>query len=151
MASKMPISRSMTVESTPTAIVEVCKSILAELKANNFSQEDIFSVHLALEEAFINAINHGNNLDPKKEVQIDYSVDLDRVEFSMTDQGDGFDPSQVPDPRCGENLYKTYGRGLLLIRSYMNTVEFNERGNCIRVVRYKEKQGLSKNQSQTLA
>ena len=57
----------------------------------------------------------------------------------MMDEGDGFDPNDVPDPRCGENLYKIDGRGLFLIRSYMDVVEFNEPGNQVHMVRYKEK------------
>ena len=58
----------------------------------------------------------------------------------MTDEGDGFDPQAVPDPRYGENLYKIKGRGLLLMRSYMDAVEFNERGNRVRMIRYKNKE-----------
>jgi len=134
----------MAVESTSSAIVAVYKRILSELKANKYKQEDIFAVHLALEEAFVNAVKHGNKMDPDKEIKIDYSVDLDKVEISMTDEGDGFEPEAVPDPRCGENLYKTDGRGLLLIRSYMDVVEFNKRGNSVHMVRYKEKSRMSK-------
>lgn len=143
MASRTPTTRSIAIESTPFAIVEVCKQILPKLKANNFSQEDVFAVHLALEEAFINAIKHGNKMNPDKEVKIDYSVSSDKVEISMTDEGDGFNPEAVPDPRLGENLYKNEGRGLLLIQSYMDVIEFNERGNSVRMVRYKEKPSLA--------
>jgi len=152
MASEAPIShRSEVVESKSVAIVRTCKRILTKLEANNFSQEDIFAVHLALEEAFLNAIKHGNKLDPNKEVKIDYSVSLDKVEISMTDEGQGFNPSVVPDPRCGENLYKSQGRGLLLMRSYMDVVEFNERGNCVRMVRYKKKPHITRCQDQIQA
>ncbi len=115
MASIKPINRSMAVESTSSAIVAVYKQILSELKANKYKQEDIFAVHLALEEAFTNAITHGNKMDSDKEVKIDYSVGLDKFEISMMDEGEGFDPSAVPDPRYGENLYKINGRGLLLM------------------------------------
>jgi serine/threonine-protein kinase RsbW len=139
MVSKTPVNRSMVVKSTPLAVRGVCKKILSELGANNFSQDDIFAVHLALEEAFLNAVKHGNKMNPNKEIKIDYLVDVDRIEISMMDEGNGFDPEVVPDPRYGENLYKTEGRGLFLIRSYMDVVEFNKRGNCVRMVRYKEK------------
>jgi serine/threonine-protein kinase RsbW len=94
-------------------------------------------VHLALEEAFLNAIKHGNRMDPAKKVVIDYLVDQEKVEIRMTDEGAGFDPRRIPDPRVGENLYRPEGRGLLLIRSYMHTVEFNERGNSLRMIRCK--------------
>jgi serine/threonine-protein kinase RsbW len=107
----------MAIASTPFAIAEVCEWILPKLKAHKFSEEDIFAVHLALEEALINAIKHGNKMNPDKEVKVDYSVSLDRVEISMTDEGTGFNPEAVPDPRLGENLYKSEGRGTLLMQS----------------------------------
>jgi len=148
MASKTPPTRSMAIESTSSAIYEVCDWILPKLEANNFSQEDIFAIHLALEEAFINAIKHGNKMNPDKEVKIDYLVSPDKVEISMADEGNGFDPEAVADPRLGENLYKNEGRGLLLMQSYMDVVEFNERGNLVRMVRYKEKPRLAEAQRQ---
>ncbi len=148
MTSETPISRSTVVESTPYAIVGLCRQILSELQANNFSEEDAFAVHLAVEEAFLNAISHGNKMDPDKEIKIDFLVGSDKVEVSMTDEGDGFAPESVPDPRHGENLYKLEGRGLLLMRSYMDVVEFNERGNSVRMVRYKERPRLTETKDQ---
>lgn len=146
MASRAPISRSVAVESKASAIVAVCRRILSEIEAYGFDKEDTFAVHLAIEEAFINAIKHGNKMDVNKEVKIDYSVSPDKVEIFMADLGDGFDPDSIPDPRRGENLYKTEGRGLLLMRSYMDVIEFNERGNSVRMVRYKEKPRLTETQ-----
>ncbi len=139
MTSKASINRKIVVESVPSAVEGVFERILAELKANNFSEDDIFAVHLAVEEAFLNAVKHGSKMDPNKEITIHYSVGADEVEISMTDQGNGFDPNIVPDPRCGENLYKTDGRGLFLMRSYMDRVEYNKRGNRVRMVKYKNK------------
>ena len=121
------------------AIKGLCGEILSELKSRSFSEEDAFAVHLALQEAFMNAIEHGNDMDPSKHVKIDYLVNPDKIEISLTDEGAGFDPQAVPDPRCGKNLYKANGRGLLLIRSYMDVVEYTEQGNCLHLIRYKEK------------
>jgi len=149
MTSKAPNSYSMVVESRPSAIVGVCEKILSKLEGNSFSKDDIFAVHLALEEAFLNAIQHGNKMNPAKKVKIDYSVGLDRIEISMTDEGNGFDPESVADPRSGENLYKPEGRGLLLMNSYMDVVQFNERGNSVYMSRCKEKPYLTESQSQT--
>jgi len=149
MASKAPITRSIATGSAPSAVVGLRKRILPELEANSFSEEDIFAVHLALEEAFVNAVKHGNKMDPAKEVKIDYSVGSDKFEISMTDEGNGFDPNVVPDPRYGENLYKPNGRGLLLMSSYMDVVEFNERGNGVHMVRYKEKPHLIETRDKT--
>ncbi|MHC4482106.1 MAG: ATP-binding protein, partial [Planctomycetota bacterium] len=60
----------------------------------------------------------------------------------------GFEPEKVPDPRSGENLYKAEGRGLFLMRSYMDEVSYNEHGNCVRMVRYKEKPRLAETPDQ---
>ena len=139
MESKTPITRSMVVKSRVSAVAGVCDTILSELKANNFSRQDIFAVHLAIEEAFINAVKHGNKMDENKEVEINYSVTGEKVEIAVSDPGDGFDPDNVPDPRCGDNIYKTEGRGLFLIRSYMDRVEFNDRGNSIDMIKYNRK------------
>lgn len=142
MGSKLPTGHSIDVESSTSAMPQLCERILAEIKANCFNSEDIFAIHLALEEALTNAIKHGNKMDTSKHVRIDYSVDSEKIEICITDQGDGFDLNRIPDPRSGENLYRPEGRGLLLIRSYMDVVEYNQRGNSVRMVRYKEKPPL---------
>jgi serine/threonine-protein kinase RsbW len=102
-----------------------------------------------LEEAFLNAVKHGNKMDPTKKVKIDYSVDPDKIEISITDEGSGFEPESVVDPRFGEGLFEPGGRGLLLINSYMDIVKFNEQGNSVYMVRYKEKPPLTEDQSET--
>jgi serine/threonine-protein kinase RsbW len=143
MAPKTPFSRSIVVGSVPSAIVGPCNRIVSELEANNFSEGDVFAVHLALHEAFLNALKHGNKMDASRGIKIDYSLDADRIEISIADEGNGFDSESVPDPRCGENLYKSEGRGLLLMRSYMDEVRFNERGNCVYLVRHKGRSDLT--------
>ena len=144
MAMNMPISRSVVVSSTPTAIIDVFKEMVKGLQANNFSEEDIFAIHLALEEAFINAVRHGNKMEPSKAVKIDYAVEGDKIEISMTDEGPGFDPEVIPDPRYGDNLYKPTGRGMLLMRSFMDVIEYSKQGNSVRMIRYREKRKPSK-------
>jgi len=149
MASEAPINCSIVVDSKPSAVVEVCKQILSGLEEHNFGKDDIFAVHLTLEEAFLNAVKHGNKMDPTKKVKIDYSVDSEKVEISITDEGAGFEPESVDDPRFGEGLYEPGGRGLLLMNSYMDTVKYNKLGNAVYMVRYKEKPHLTDNRSQT--
>jgi len=137
MAAETPVRCSLVVKSEPSALNRPCRQILAALEAKGFSQDDLFAVHLALEEAFLNAVKHGNKMDPTKKVTVEYAVDPEKVEISITDQGDGFDPGTVPDPRVGENLYRPEGRGLLLMGAYMHVVEYNARGNSLHMVRYK--------------
>jgi len=148
MASERPISKTMVVASTFSASEDVCHEIIPKLEERGFSKEDVFAVHLALQEAFINAVRHGNGMDSGKAVRVEYSVDGERFVVSVADEGAGFDPESVPDPRCGENLYKPNGRGLLLMRSYMDVVEYNERGNEVRMVRYKH--GSTEGQEQQI-
>lgn len=149
MASEAPISCSIVVDSKPSAVVEVCKEILTKLETHRFGKDDIFAVHLTLEEAFLNAVKHGNKMDPAKKVRIDYSVDSDKVEISITDEGNGFVPDAVADPRIGPGLFEPGGRGLLLMSAYMDTVKYNQRGNSVLMVRYKEKPNLKKGLGET--
>ncbi len=135
----MFVSRSFVIASSPSAVVDIFNQIQPGMQANNFSEEDIFAVHLSLEEAFINAVKHGNKMEPSKAVKIDYSIEPDKIEITMTDEGEGFDPEVIPDPRYGDNLYKPAGRGMLLMRSFMDVLEYNKKGNSLRMIRYREK------------
>lgn len=146
MSSETPVNCTTVVESTSSAISSLREGILSSLKEHNFGEGDIFAVHLALEEAFINAVRHGNKMDPAKGVRIDYLVEADKITVSVTDEGNGFDLGAVPDPRYGENLYKPEGRGLFLMHSYMDEIEFDERGNSVCMVKYKEKAGSAGNE-----
>jgi serine/threonine-protein kinase RsbW len=146
MVLKTPINNSVKIRSTVSESEKLCRSILDNLKKSGFSQQDIFAVHLALEEALSNAIRHGNRMDKSKNIYVDYTVEKDRVEIDIRDEGQGFSPEDVPDPRCGDNIYKAGGRGLFLMKAYMNQVEFCDSGNCLRMVRFKQKEKQDKNQ-----
>ena len=149
MASEAPINCSIIVDSKSSAVVDVCNEILSKLKEYKFDKDDIFAVHLTLEEAFLNAVKHGNKMDPTKKVKIDYSVTSEKVEITITDEGEGFEPESVDDPRFGDGLYEPGGRGLLLMNSYMDIVKYSEQGNSVYMVRYKEIPGLTGTKSQT--
>jgi len=107
------------------------------LQSRQVSEQEIFSVRLALEEALVNAIKHGNQFDPAKKVFVVYRFLTDvgpgpgRFEITITDQGGGFDPSDVPDPTAVENLERPCGRGLMLMRHYMTEVDYNGSGNAV--------------------
>ncbi|MBN2132909.1 MAG: ATP-binding protein [Sedimentisphaerales bacterium] len=139
MASEAPIRSSIVLESQPSSLAGPCRKILTALEERGFSQDDTFAVHLALEEAFLNAVKHGNKMDPGKKVTLEFRVDEEKIEINMADEGPGFNPRDIPDPRTGENLYRPEGRGLLLIHAYMHLAEYNEQGNRLRMIRYKNK------------
>jgi serine/threonine-protein kinase RsbW len=131
--------KTIVIQSSHDLVHKLCTDVLCEVKRNDFSQDDIFGIHLAIEEAMINAVKHGNMDNPLKHISVKYAVTPDKFEISITDEGSGFKPEAVPDPRCPENLYKVTGRGMLLMRAYMDDVEYNEAGNCVRMIKYKEK------------
>lgn len=85
-------------------------------------------------EALANAVLYGNAADPDKTVRVEVSLDATRVTLRVEDQGAGFDPADVPDPTLPDNLEEAGGRGLFLIRNLMDEVEYNDRGNAVRMV-----------------
>jgi serine/threonine-protein kinase RsbW len=103
--------------------------------AAGYTSEDLFALRLALEEAVSNAIVHGNRRDPTKRVTVSYRVSPNHVVATVQDEGQGFDPLGIPDPRLSENLDNTSGRGILLMRHYTNWVRFNRTGNCVTLCR----------------
>jgi serine/threonine-protein kinase RsbW len=109
----------------------IADRVVAAMETVGYSGRDVFGVRLALEEAVVNAIKHGHNYDTSKEVRIRFRVKPERVLIEVEDEGEGFDPHQVPDPRTPENLERPGGRGLLLMRSYLTWLRYNERGNVV--------------------
>lgn len=98
----------------------------------NLEESNLF---IALDEAFVNAVKHGNKFDTAKMVKIRADISPEEARFVVEDEGEGFDVKQIPDPLHDSNLYKTSGRGVLLIQSLMDEVRYNERGNRIEMVK----------------
>lgn len=97
-------------------------AVLCELERRAWSSKDLFAVQLALEEAIMNAVEHGNRRDPAKKVDVSAEISGERVLLSVRDEGDGFDEFAPPNPTLDENLEVPTGRGLFLIRSFMTNV-----------------------------
>lgn len=89
---------------------------------------------VGLTEALSNAMLYGNEEDPRKRVRLEVWLDDSQILMRVTDEGDGFDPAQVPDPTTPSNLVKSGGRGLFLMRQLMDEVYFNDRGNSVTLV-----------------
>ncbi len=111
--------------------------LLAALEANKWEGRDLFHIQLAIEEALVNAITHGNKLADDKVVEVEFRVDPQTTYMRIKDQGAGFDPSAVPDPRDDEHLECTNGRGVMLIRELMSEVRYNDRGNEVTMIKYR--------------
>jgi serine/threonine-protein kinase RsbW len=122
-------STLVVIPSDTAAARQLQEDIERDLLAQRFDEKDIFSIKLALEEALVNAIKHGNQADRSKRVFVTYRVFAGRFDIDIRDEGRGFDPEDVPDPLAVENLERPCGRGLLLMRHYMTEVVFHAPGN----------------------
>ncbi|HEV2146201.1 MAG TPA: ATP-binding protein [Longimicrobiaceae bacterium] len=85
-------------------------------------------------EALANAVIYGNRRDPGKCVRVEVELSSSRVAVCVRDQGEGFEPGEVPDPTLPENLERSGGRGIFLLHKLMDEVRYNERGNEVRFV-----------------
>lgn len=117
---------------------QVClpkRAIARELEKHHFHHDAMFAIRLTLEEALTNAVRHGNLNDSSKTITVRYSVDDERAIIIIRDEGRGFVPEKVPDPTTEERLRIPNGRGIMLIRAYMDEVDFRDDGRELRVVK----------------
>ena len=124
-----------TIPSDYNAGRELQERILADVERHGFSNDSTFAIRIALEEALVNAIKHGNRLDPGKKVHVESRVTTRRAEITIEDEGPGFSRSDIPDPTLEENLHKSSGRGILLIESYMDGVHWSHGGRRLKMVK----------------
>ena len=96
------------------------------------------NLFIALDEAFVNAVKHGNKNDPTKLVRVGAELSPKEASFTIEDEGEGFDVQTIPDPRDPANLFKSSGRGVLLIYNIMDEVEYNAQGNRVKMVKRPE-------------
>jgi serine/threonine-protein kinase RsbW len=90
-----------------------------------FDEDTVMQISMAVREAAVNAVLHGNAYDPGKKVKVEFERTKGDLVITIRDQGKGLDLGKIPDPLAPENLLKTSGRGIFLIRSFMDEVEFN--------------------------
>ena len=119
------------IPSEPGAGHPVTVEVLEQLRRHHWGKHDRFGVQLAMEEALVNAITHGNDRDQSKQVHVVCRLAPDLLRIEITDEGAGFDPSTLPDPTNNAHLSRPHGRGVMLIRYYMSRVEYNDIGNCV--------------------
>jgi len=134
-------SVKMTIASSYDDAREVQRLIRDEVEKAGFDDDSQFAIKLALEEAIINAIKHGNKLDRTKQVHVEWKVTPQVAEITIEDEGPGFNRDSVPDPTKETNLEKLTGRGLLLIEAYMNSVEYTKGGRRVRLVKTNQGRG----------
>jgi serine/threonine-protein kinase RsbW len=111
-------SRFENIEVAERALLDLCR------RAGWPTDEDYWLV-TALREAVANAVRHGNRQDPKRLVRLEYVLQNSTVTITVEDEGQGFDPAEIPDPTNPENLLRPSGRGIFYMRQFMNRVEFS--------------------------
>ena len=123
----------VTIASDYAAVRVVQDRIMAEVERCGFDAQGQFAIKLALEEGLINAIKHGNKLDPAKRVHVEWSCTPAELDVQIEDEGAGFERVDVPDPTLEENIEKCSGRGILLIEAYMTSVGWSHGGRRMRM------------------
>lgn len=121
-------------------VQDVIEQTLAQF---HYDDKDIFAIRLALEEAIVNAIKHGNQMDKGKKVHVRFRVLPERFDVGVTDEGPGYEPNDVPDPLADENLERPSGRGLFLMQYYMTEVKVHPPGNSLTMSKVRPKPHLN--------
>ena len=111
------------------------EELMVALGAAGWVGMDVFRIQMAIEEAVVNAIEHGNKRDPSKKVRLVFQVTPDKATMIVIDQGPGFDHRNLADPTTEELLDKPRGRGVMLMRELMNEAYFNETGNQVTMIK----------------
>ena len=105
-----------------------------------FSEEDLQKIGMAVRESMVNAVLHGNQYDPAKKARLRAEIANGGLVVTVTDEGAGFDLGGVPDPSTEENLLRNSGRGIFLMRAFMDDLQvrrINPRGTEVRMVKYR--------------
>ncbi len=131
------MTQEWVIPSDLEAARDLAEELLDQVETKGFAQSVCFAIRLAVEEALVNAIKHGNHFDRDKKVTVSADIVPDEATVTVADEGDGFDPSDIPDPTADENLEKPSGRGIMLMRTYMDEVVYNPRGNQVRMVKHR--------------
>jgi len=138
MTLKSPRTFELTIPSKLEELEAVQKLIEEATAAFGVNADMAYWLELTISESVINAIRHGNQFDPAKKARVCISSDGENVEVIVEDQGSGFKIDELADPTEGDNLLKPSGRGILIIKSYMDEVDLSRReggGTRLRMVK----------------
>ena len=124
-------SHKCKIVSEMTVAHAVIQEVTQQLTQVGWISHDIFAVEMGLEEALANAIHHGNCDNPQKNVFFSCQLSKNLIRIQIEDEGEGFDPDSVLDPRESANLERTSGRGVCLIFNFMSRVAYSECGRRI--------------------
>ena len=129
---------SYTFESTLETINHAEEQATKIAAAAGFSEDDTMSIAMAVREAAVNAVLHGNAYDPGKKVTLAFEQNDKDLTIVVRDQGKGVDVDSIPDPLAPENLLKQSGRGIFLMRSLMDEVQIHasDTGTEVKLIKH---------------
>ena len=114
--------------------INLVERLIDDISSKYQLHSDIYGkLLLAVVEGVNNAIVHGNKLEKDKEVVLQYDVSDQEIQFIISDNGPSFNHENLPDPTKPENIEKTHGRGIFLMKHLADNVEFNEKGNEVKI------------------
>jgi serine/threonine-protein kinase RsbW len=113
-------------ESTLESVDEAEAAIIGAGEREGFDEDDLHKIGMAVRECMVNAVVHGNRYNVNKRVHVMLTYGQESLTVRIADQGEGFEPSDVPDPLAEENLLRHSGRGVFLIRAFMDEVHFRK-------------------------
>ncbi|CAN5656438.1 hypothetical protein BH24ACI3_BH24ACI3_01000 [soil metagenome] len=122
----MPNTKELTLPSKIESVDEAAVTAESFARQNGMPDDVISAIDLAVRESVANAVKHGNKLDAEKSVEITLTTSESIFEIAVRDHGSGFALTEIPDPTDPANLLKASGRGILFMRSFMDTVEWTE-------------------------
>ena len=130
-----PVKLEIMIPSNTADGLSTQEKLVALMEKFEYSMRDVFAMRLSLEEGITNAIRHGNKFASDKNVIIRCDISTDKMRVVIVDEGDGFDPEDVPDPTLEEFIERPCGRGLMLMRAYLNMCEYSDGGRCLTMER----------------
>jgi serine/threonine-protein kinase RsbW len=129
----------LTLPSRLDSIAEAAARAAEVAGRYGFDAEALFGIDMAVREAVTNAVLHGNRQDESKTVEVGFTYSGSSLLITVRDEGEGFNPADVPDPTDEQNLLKTSGRGILFMRSFMDAVEWEQHTGGGTIVRMTKK------------
>ena len=133
----------MTLDSSLDGVDQGEALVLDAARRAGFDEDALHEIGVAVRETLVNAVAHGNRYNAKKKVQLRITESQDRLAIEIGDEGSGFNTDDVPDPLGTDNILRQSGRGLLLIRAYMDEVDMSPRepnGTLVKMVKMRPQQ-----------
>ncbi len=123
----------LNLNSLPENINEVEPFVRKIQRAYPLSEDQYFDILLVLTEAVNNSILHGNEADPNKNVSVRFAMRNRQYQFTITDEGKGFNPEEVPDPTAPDRIQTPCGRGVFLMKQLSDSIRYSNKGRTVNI------------------